>query len=283
MDRRYGRAREGATVTPGMKAPRESRMPLGWLVASVAALGLLAAACGGSSSANGGAIIQTTTPTPIPTATAGTSTPTGTPEPTQTAEPTETAEPTPEVPVNVEITDLGTFVSEYGYPSTASYARVRIPRFGVDAQVSSKFVGGGAAVMPNPNGPAEVAYYDLSEWDGLGGTPGGGQNAIFSGHRDYAAHVAYAGVDFRGLGVFAQLENLALGDLIEVEFGGRTLSYQVVDMLQLSAGESTDWAAIWSSDTGGVDTITLYTCGGEFVPSERSYVDRVVVRAERVG
>jgi sortase (surface protein transpeptidase) len=252
-------------------------------VAGVAALGLLAAACGGSSSADNGATIKTTTPTPVPTATVGSVTPTSTPTATETPEPTETAEPTPELPVNVEITSLAAFVDEYGYPSTATYATLRIPRFGVDAQVSEKHVGNGAATMPNPNGPAEVAYYDMSAWDGLGGVPGGGQNAIFSGHRDYAAHVAYAGVDFRGLGVFAKLGEVDLGDLIEVEFEGRTLRYQVVDVIQVAANTTTNWAEIWSSDTGGVDTITLYTCGGEFVPSERSYQDRVVVRAERVG
>jgi LPXTG-site transpeptidase (sortase) family protein len=282
MDRGYARAPEGATKDAGT-APRGSRVRLGWLVAGVAVLGLLAAACGGSSSADNGAIIQTTTPTPLPTATAGPNTPTSTPTETETPDPTETAEPTPEVPVNVEISDLPTFVSNYGYPTTATFATLRIPRFGVEAQVSAKHVGNGAASMPNPNGPAEVAWYDLSAWEGLGGTPGGGQNAIFSGHRDYAAHVGYAGVDFRGLGVFARLGDVDLGDLIEVEFQGQTLRYQVVDVTQVAANTTTNWGDIWSSDTGGIDTITLYTCGGEFVPSERSYVDRVVVRAERVG
>lgn len=293
MDRGYARARRragtgqaGATLAEAGQAgasPRGFRVHFSWLVASVAALGLLSAACGGSSSANGGATITTTTPTPIPTATAGSVTPTPSPTETETPEPTETSEPTPEVPVNVEVNDLRTFVDAYGYPSTATFATLRIPRFGVDAQVSAKHVGSGAATMPNPNGPAEVAYYDLSAWEGLGGAPGGGQNAIFSGHRDYAAHVGYAGVDFRGLGVFAKLGEVDLGDLIEVEFQGQTLRYQVVNVIQVAANSTTNWAEIWSSDTGGVDTITLYTCGGEFVPSERSYEDRVVVRAERVG
>ena len=137
------------------------------------------------------------------------------------------------------------------------------------------------AIMPAPSGPADVVWYDLGLWEGLGGSPGGGQNAIFSGHVDYADRVPYANVSYRGQGVFSQLHLLSQGDVIEVLYRGQTLRYKVEWRRQLNSGEATDWASIWSSKTGN-DAITLYTCGGAFNPQTLEYQDRVVVRAERL-
>jgi sortase (surface protein transpeptidase) len=155
---------------------------------------------------------------------------------------------------------------------------VRIPKLGVDAPVGSSYVGD--AQMDTPEGPATVFWYDLAAWDGLGGLPGEGKNAIFSGHVDYAAFVPYAGVSYRGKAVFAGLGTLAPGDSIFVEYNGQSLEYKVQWVEQVNAGAGGRWAEIWSSDVA-VDSITLYTCGGEFDFTERSYIDRVVVRAER--
>lgn len=257
-----------------------------WMSAMLAASAVVLAACSGGSSANDGAVVRMSTPTPTRTVTS-------TPSPTSTAAALDSEElPSDEFgelpangdeePLNVEINDLGTFVDEYGYPASATFATVRIPRFGVEARVSSKYVGSGASVMPSPNGPAEVAYYDMSDWDGLGGAPGAGGNAIFSGHVDYSAYVSYADVRFRGLAVFARLGDTQAGDLIEVDYGGQTLQYEVVWQRQLGASGDTNWAEIWSSDVGA-DAITLYTCAGDFDFAERSYNQRVVVRAHRVG
>lgn len=294
MDRGMRRTHEASATRPSSERTTPQRPTstvrsprrLGWVLVTLAGVALLAAACGGGGSDDGGAaIVRTTTPTPMPRATATpTATATSTPTATATPEPTETPEPTPEVPINIVVNNLGTFVETFGYPSTATFATLRIPRFGVEAQVSAKRVGDGAAVMPNPNGPAEVAFYDLSAWDGLGGTPGGGQNAIFSGHVDYSAYVGYADVRFHGQAVFSRLPDAQIGDLIEVDYEGRTLRYQVVNKIQVSAGTNTNWGDIWSANAGdGVDMITLYTCGGEFNPEARSYEDRVVVQAHRVG
>jgi hypothetical protein len=281
MDRRGEQTIEAATHArrPSRDAARHSRRHGSWLVALALGAALLVAACGGGD--DDAAIVRTTTPTATPTASA---TPTSTATATRTATPTptETPEPTPDVPVNIEINSLDQFVETYGYPSTATYATIRIPRFGVEAQVSAKRVGDGASIMPNPNGPAEVAYYDMSAWTGLGGEPGAGGNAIFSGHLDYSAQVGYAGVRFHGQAVFAKLGDTRPGDLIEVEYQGQTLQYEVVWLEQVNAGVGTNWASIWSSDVGA-DAITLYTCGGTFDTTARSYDDRVVVRAHRVG
>jgi LPXTG-site transpeptidase (sortase) family protein len=195
--------------------------------------------------------------------------------------PTATSTPRPSQTASADavqaITGLNDFVSDYGYPSDASYARLRVPRLGVDARVSSKYVGGDG-VMPNPAGPADVVWYDLAGWPGMGGTPGEGGNAIFSGHVDYNASVGYAGVRYRGPGVFRELAALETGDIIEVDYNGSTLRYAVVSKQQLGPGS--DWGAVWR--TGRTDMVTLYTCGGDFDVNSRSYSDRVVVQAERI-
>jgi sortase (surface protein transpeptidase) len=151
---------------------------------------------------------------------------------------------------------------------------------GVDAPVGAYSVGA-SALMPAPSNPVEVAWYDLNEFPGMGGAPGEGRNAIFSGHVDYAARVPYAGgVSYRGTAVFASLALLSPGDVIEVVYGGEVLRYQVKWRRQLAAN-SDGWAEIWS-DQVPRDSITLYTCGGDFDFARRAYLDRVVVRAERM-
>ncbi len=221
-------------------------------------------------------VAATATPSPTPT-------PSPPPTPSPTATPTETATPTPSptpdaVPETIRsIADLAAL---HGDPPASTYGRFRIPSIGVDAPVGSRTVGSGSTVMTNPTGPADVVWYDLSEWGTLGGRPGEGKNAIFSGHVDYAAYVAYADSQFRGRGVFFAVDLLSPGDVIEVEVDGQTLRYAVVWRRQIPA-TSNEWAEIFSSEVA-VDSITLYTCGGKFDFNTKSYFDRTVVRAERI-
>lgn len=219
------------------------------------------------------------TPTPTPDAATATPTTVVTPAPT----PTPTASPTPEPTASPEpaIGNIEELVSQYGHPAGYDFARLRIPLIGVDAPVGPSLVDGSAgAQMHVPEGPATTFWYDLSEWTGLGGVPGQGGNAIFSGHADLESYVPYAGVNYRGPAVFAGLHLLSPGDRIFVDYNGETLEYVVQWKEQIKAGNSERWGQIWSANVP-VDSITIYTCGGEFDDTERSYIDRVVVRAER--
>ena len=175
--------------------------------------------------------------------------------------------------------DLAAFVAESGEPPDAAFARVRIPRLGIDAGVSPRVVDAGAAVMPVPDGPVALAWYDLSAWPGLGGRPGEGGNAILAGHVDYDGEVSYAGRSYRGPGVFYALHQLGPGDTIEIEYEGEVLIYAVTWVKQLGVSE-TDWSSIWSADVER-DALTLFTCAGTFDEGLRSYDERLVVRAER--
>ena len=166
----------------------------------------------------------------------------------------------------------------FGEAPDATLGRLRIPVLGVDAPVGQRYVG---AKMPNPTGPGDVVWYDFSEWDGLGGVPGGGRNAVFSGHVDYNHTIPWAEASYRGEGVFFSLRLLSPGDVIEVEVGGNVLQYTVMWTRQIEAdGPDAEWLPVLSGDVP-VDSITLITCGGEFDVATKSYRDRFIVRAER--
>ncbi len=250
---------------------------VGVLLGAVIAIGVLS----GNSEGSDDVVARTETPTPSPTATVtasptatasstATSTATATEEPTESPTPTPTPDPT--------INTIEELVAEFGHPPGYDFAQIRIPKLGVVTPVGYSFVGGGQ--MDVPEGPATTFWYDLSEWPGMGGVPGTGGNAIFSGHVDIASYLPYADVTYVGQGVFSSLNTLSPGDRIFVDFNGETLEYQVVWQRQIAAA-SNEWGDIWSSDVA-VDSITLYTCGGEFDVSSASYIDRVVLRAERV-
>ena len=126
-----------------------------------------------------------------------------------------------------------------------------------------------------------LLYSYLAFYAYYGGLPGEGRNAVFSGHVDYVARVPYLGsVRYAGPGVFARLREVSRGDVIEVERNGETLRY-VVAWTQHVEAEGAQWGEYWNASVP-VDSITLYTCAGQFDASSISYSDRVVVRAERV-
>lgn len=176
------------------------------------------------------------------------------------------------------VSDLDELHRRYGEAPDATLGRMRIPVLGVDAAVGRRYVN---AKMPNPTGPGDVVWYDFSEWDGLGGVPGGGGNAVFSGHVDYNLQIPWAEAHYRGEGVFYALNLLSPGDVIEVEVGGKVMQYTVKWTRQVAAdGPDNVWLPILTGDVS-VDSITLITCGGEFDVATKTYRDRFIVRAER--
>jgi hypothetical protein len=247
----------------GNRAEVGSLRKRGWgtLLASVGGVMLLAS-CGGGTGP--GVIVRPASSTPVPGS--------GQPAADDQLRPTETASP------GQVVTTVDELVRRFGWPAGANFARIRIPTIGVDARVGARVVATDG-VMPDPSGPADVVWYDMSGWPGMGGLPGSGGNAIFSGHVDYDYVVPYANVRYRGKGVFAGLNDLRRGDMIEVERGGEKLRYSVIWQRQVAAS-SADWAEIWTS-VGGKDSVTLYTCAGRFDANLFEYADRLVVRAER--
>ncbi|MEX2446417.1 MAG: class F sortase, partial [Dehalococcoidia bacterium] len=161
------------------------------------------------------------------------------------------------------------FSAEFGEPPDATYGRIRIPAISVDAPLTYRMVE--SLMMPDPAGPVDVAYYDLSNFPGMGGVPGQGGNAVFAGHVDLNRDIDYAGGEhYQGPAVFWSLDALGPGHIIELDVDGETLTYEVVSTESLAADSSTDWARVWSADVEA-DTITLFTCGGSFDAATHEY------------
>jgi LPXTG-site transpeptidase (sortase) family protein len=142
--------------------------------------------------------------------------------------------------------------------------RIVIARIGVDAPVTVKGIDA-EGVMEPPDGPEDVAWY------GFTAQPGKGSNAVFSAHVDYRDY---------GLAVFARLDDLRKGDLVEVRLAdGSLFRYEVVlsRVYETVAAPAQDIVGPTSREV-----ITLITCAGRFDEVSRQYSHRLMVRAERV-
>ena len=143
-----------------------------------------------------------------------------------------------------------------------------IPKIGVSAPFSYKVVGTDGQ-MPNPDGPEDAAYYDFSQWPGLGGLPAKGGNVIVAGHVDYIRY---------GPAVFWRLHELEPGDMVEIHLAdGTVVTYKIEFYKQIEAG-SADWTPIVEATAD--ESITLITCGGEFEAGH--YNNRQIVWGRRV-
>lgn len=154
--------------------------------------------------------------------------------------------------------------------------RLLIPAIGVNAAFSTKAVPGSGpsrGVMPNPNGPEDVAYYDFSAFDQLGGLPGRGGNVVLAGHVDYINY---------GPAVFWRLHELKTGDRVNVRLAdGSTVAYEVVFNKQVGV-EAPNADRLFGKlvQATSPESITLITCSGDFANGH--YNNRQIVWARRV-
>ena len=184
--------------------------------------------------------------------------------------------PTPEATIDLNRPTPSAPVTHL--PSVSEGDRLMIPRFGVDAPLTYRAVGRDGQ-MPNPDTPDDVAYYDFSAWPGLGGAPGRGGNAVFSGHVDSGRAACKNGTVAPPCeAVFWELRNLSTGDEIQIRISGETFNYRVVTRENISAVDGA-WDQIVASTAE--ETLTIITCGGEFDRRSGSYNLRTVVTAER--
>jgi LPXTG-site transpeptidase (sortase) family protein len=154
-------------------------------------------------------------------------------------------------------------------PASGSGMRFKIPSIGVDAPVTVRVMGSDGA-MGEPNGKDDVVWYDFSAWSGMGGYPGAGGNAVFSGHVDYHPHYE---------AVFWDLHLVGPGDLIEVDLpDGSAVRYSVQWSKQI--GPDDEFSGYVSRT--GEETITIVTCQGTFNSTTRQYDHRLVVRGVRI-
>jgi sortase (surface protein transpeptidase) len=180
--------------------------------------------------------------------------------------PTETGVPT--------LHSLKELKERFGDPPTANRGRLRIPGLGIDAPIGVRTVPA-SLQMPAPTGPSDVVLYAQ-----FGGFPGGGGNAVFSGHVDYSYKLPYANANYTGLGVFALLRTAQpSSDQVQITLDGRTSTYTVQWVRTVSA-HGGNWGDVLAHDTGS-DVVTIVTCDGAFNPATLEYSDRTVLRAVR--
>lgn len=186
---------------------------------------------------------------------------------------------TPVVEGSVDLTARPTTAAAQNLTSVGQADRMIISKFNVDAPLTYRKVGLDGQ-MPNPDGPDDVAYYDFSEWPGMGGAPGRGGNAVFAGHVDSGTRACRNGtVQPPCQAVFWEVSNLKLGDEIEIRISGQSYKYRVISNQPVPAATG-PWDKIVSATAQ--ESITLITCAGNFNRVTREYSDRQVLTAVRI-
>jgi Sortase domain len=143
--------------------------------------------------------------------------------------------------------------------ATGPPTRLRIRSIGVDASLE-RLHRDAAGALSTPRD------YDQPGWYAEGTPPGDTGPAVIAGHVDSRS----------GPAVFFRLHELRDGDVIEVERGGRWLTFRVV---------GSEWHPKQAFPTAEVygptptPQLRLITCGGDFDRSRRSYTDNLVVFA----
>jgi hypothetical protein len=147
--------------------------------------------------------------------------------------------------------------------------RVIIPKIGVDAPMTYHKVGLDG-VMPQTDGPDDIAFYDFSDWSSpLGGFPGIGGNVVTVGLLDFAG---------RGPAVLFELRQLVAGDLVQVRLQDGTLITYAIEFNKVAPFASLDFDALFG--TTADESITLYTGAPPFAGG--SYQNRRVAWGRRV-
>jgi len=223
-------------------------------VTAIAAAVLLVACSGGKSKPNG-------TSTPGDTATADASPTAG----VNIGLKTPIAFSPGDMLTAADLADRGT-----GVPGRGDFTgdRLLIPKIGIDAPFSDKVVPPDGQ-MPNPNSWDDVAYYDFSQFSGLGGLPGKGGNIVIAGHVDYIRH---------GPAVFWRLHELQPGDIVTIRMTDGTEYNYKIEFNKVLDPNAADWTGIVSATAD--ESVTLITCTGVFEAGH--YNNRQVAWGRRV-
>ena len=125
-------------------------------------------------------------------------------------------------------------------------------------------------VLGTPRNIFDVGWYIES------GKPGSGKTLVIDGHNGGP----------RVKGVFKNLPDLAVGDVIIIERGdGVKFTYSVVENQEVLLEEANRYMAdkAMRSPTKGKESVTLITCSGEWSEQRGTYLSRQFVRAVLVG
>lgn len=141
--------------------------------------------------------------------------------------------------------------------------RLHINRIGVDAPIYTVGLAADGS-MDVPKSPFETGWYEL------GPRPGSIGSAVIAGHVDSATGAP---------GVFANLDNLTIGDIITVESEGTSLLFRVRKIHVYPA--DADATEIFTS-TDGKAHLNLITCNGTWDTDTNQYTDRLVIFTDKI-
>ncbi len=147
-------------------------------------------------------------------------------------------------------------------PERGAPERVTIPAIGVDATL--------VPVGLKPDGTVQTPAFGLAAWYRPGPRPGDGGPAVLLAHVDSRAG---------GPDVFHRLPELGQGDRVTVHYRDAAVTFAVTATEQI-AKASLPAERIWNDTRDPV--LRLITCGGAFDAAAQSYLDNVVVYADRL-
>jgi hypothetical protein len=138
-------------------------------------------------------------------------------------------------------------------------------------EVRDTYFAGGREFFEDPSAPQKIAWYSRF------GQPGfTGANSIFAGHIDYVGF---------GKGPFGYLTDASAGDALYITMdNGAGYAYTVKSVAVVSLHDLDMDAVVFPALAGGVERVTLISCGGTFVPyagGGGEYTSRVILVAER--
>ena len=142
--------------------------------------------------------------------------------------------------------------------------RVRVPSLGVDSTLALLGVDGAGILVP-------PTAFDQAGWFAGGPAPGDVGPAVIAGHVD----------SWTGPAVFFRLDEIAVGDEVLVDRADGTTVRFAVTRTDRYAKDAVPTAEVYGPTPGA--ELRLITCGGEFDPARRSYLDNVVVYASPAG
>lgn len=131
-------------------------------------------------------------------------------------------------------------------------------------KIDSRLIG----LRKDPDGSLQVPEDpQRAGWYSQGPAPGDAGPAVIVGHVD----------SYRGPGIFARLDRLTLGDLIDVRRADGSVVAFVVTSVETFAKRDFPTESVYVGD--GTSSLRLVTCGGEFDAKSKSYLSNVVVFA----
>ena len=146
-------------------------------------------------------------------------------------------------------------------------AAIWVDKAGIDAPIETAQIVDG--VMQNPTGPWVVAWYEQTAAIGEFG------NVVMAGHVDYWDV---------GPAVFWYLKELVPGDrIVVVGDDGRDFTYAMEWSQNYEVASLTPETIDEIVGRTKRECLTLITCGGPFDYATGEYLERFVVRAERVA